>query len=837
MARFQYNSAVETFRDQEYPMLQDSVYLDHAGSTLCSKSLMDGFAKEMTSVLYGNPHSGSWPSQHSASRIDQVRTRLLNFFKADPDQYDLVFVANATAGVKLVVEGMRSLPQGYVFAYHQACHTSVVGAREEAHHSVCLDNAGVQSWLSGENPFKPASSGTAAILFAYSAQSHMDGRRYPLSWAKELKDIQAPSSPRTLTLLDVACLSATSQLDLSHPQFAADFVVLSLYKIFGFPDLGALIVRRSAESVFSRRKYFGGGTVDVVVCGDEQWHSPKSDSLHERLEDGTLPFHSIIAVDAAMSTHRKLFGSMDQISSHTAYLSRELCHGLHDLRHANGNPVCHIYSKTPDDEESTDTGPVVSFNIRDGRGLWIGLVEFEKLAILKKMHLRIGGVCSPAGLASALDLQPWEMKRNLSAGVRCGEDSGRLTDKPTGIIRASLGAMSTKSDVSQFLSFVKEFFVEETVAIPGRIGPTVGTISAASTLQVKAITVYPIKSCSGYAIPPGVRWEVRPEGLAWDREWCLVHRGSGQALNQKRYPQMALLQPLLLFEDDVLRVKYRGSTPDGKPTYVDIPLSNDPSLFDMDFRQTSSRVCGETISAQSYLSEEVNGFFTSSIGVSCMLARFPAGGRGASTRLSKARMQKHQRTEDAQSWQPSPFPGVPSPPDSDSEQQGQPGKILLSNESPILMICTSSVETLNQSIEKAGGSAVEESVFRANIVIETSPGQQSRPAYSEDMWRRIRIGRHGFKLLGACQRCQMVCVDQTTGQRRQEPFVTLAKTRRLNGKVYFGTHMRHEPPGQSEASDALGPTIQVGDVVVVEDEAEGRCAERRPECDILRNTQ
>ncbi|UKZ79228.1 hypothetical protein TrVFT333_006978 [Trichoderma virens FT-333] len=789
MERLQYNSAVEGFRDEEYPMLQ--------GKHLFRFSHDFG-------LVWQSP-LGSSPSQLSSSRIDQVRVHLLDFFKADPDQYDLVFVANATAGVKLVVEGMRSLPGGYVFAYHQACHTSVIGAREEAHQSVCLDNTGVRSLLDGEDPFKPTTSGTPARLFAYSAQSHMDGRRYPLSWAKELKKREAQSSSRTLTLLDAASLSATSQLDLSDPQFAADFVVSSLYKIFGFPDLGVLIVRRSAEFVFDQRRYFGGGTVDVVLCGDEQWHAPKSYSLHERLEDGTLPFHNIIAADIAISTHQRLFGSMDQISAHTAYLSRELCRGLHSLRHANGSPVCHIYSETPDDAIPIETGPVVSFNIRDSRGLWIGLAEFEKLAILRKMHVRVGGVCSPAGLASALDLQPWEMKRNLSAGIRCGEDSGRFTNKPTGIIRASLGAMNTKSDVSRFLAFVQEFFVEEEVRALSQVSPT-RAVDATTNIQVKTITVYPIKSCSGYTIPPGVRWEVRPEGLAWDREWCLVHRGSGQALSQKRYPRMALLQPLLLFDDNVLRVKYRGSTPKGQPTQVDIPLSSDPSHFDIDFRQTSSRVCGENISAQSYRSEEINDFFTNSLGDTEASANRKGSQRAAF-----------------------PIPRCSISPDSDSEQQSQPGKILLSNESPILMISTSSVEMLNQTIMETGESPVDESVFRANIVVEASPGQRSRPAYSEDMWRRISIGNHSFKLLGACQRCQMVCVDQTTGERRQEPFVTLAKTRRLNGKVYFGTHMQHEQLRQSEELDGLWPTIQVGDAVVVqEEEVEEEDGEKTP---------
>ena len=34
----------------------------------------------------------------------------------------------------------------------------------------------------------------------------------------------------------------------------------------------------------------------------------------------------------------------------------------------------------------------------------------------------------------------------------------------------------------------------------------------------------------------------------------------------------------------------------------------------------------------------------------------------------------------------------------------------------------------------------------------------------------------------------MVCVDQTTAERNEEPFVTLAKTRRFEGGVFFGVH-------------------------------------------------
>ncbi|CAG8885656.1 unnamed protein product [Penicillium egyptiacum] len=58
----------------------------------------------MMSNLYGNPHSRSSSSQRSTKLIDDVRLRALAFFNAGPDEYDLVFVANATSAIKLVAE-------------------------------------------------------------------------------------------------------------------------------------------------------------------------------------------------------------------------------------------------------------------------------------------------------------------------------------------------------------------------------------------------------------------------------------------------------------------------------------------------------------------------------------------------------------------------------------------------------------------------------------------------------------------------------------------------------------------------------------------------------------
>lgn len=53
------------------------------------------------------------------------------------------------------------------------------------------------------------------------------------------------------------------------------------------------------------RKYFGAGTVEMVLNG-MQWHSLHTEHPHEFLEDGTLPFHNIIALGHALTAHERL---------------------------------------------------------------------------------------------------------------------------------------------------------------------------------------------------------------------------------------------------------------------------------------------------------------------------------------------------------------------------------------------------------------------------------------------------------------------------------------------------------------------------------------------------
>ncbi|KAL8843514.1 MAG: hypothetical protein Q9170_000018 [Blastenia crenularia] len=828
-----YNENIDQIRHDEYPMLKEIVYLDHASTTLYPKSLIERSSNELTHNLFGNPHSNSSSSQLSTRRIDDVRLRALRFFGASPDDFGLVFVANATAGIKLVAECFREQEGGFWYGYHRDAHTSLIGVREHAAEHRCFgEDEEIEQWLQEESNSGPAPHHTRVRLFAYPAQSNLNGRRLPLSWSSRLRCSNQSRNGRVYSLLDAAALVSTSPLDLSDTSEAPDFTVFSFYKIFGFPDLGALIFRKESSFPLSRRRYFGGGTVEMVTCMTESWHIKKQDNLHEQLEDGTLPVHSIIALNSAFEVFNETFGSLKHVSSHASFLANRLYHHLSSVRHPNGLPVCVVY-KDPKSSytDSSLQGPILALNLRNSKGEWISNTEIEKLAAIRNIHFRSGGLCNPGGVASYLSLAPWEMKRNFSAGQRCGNENDILGGKPTGVIRLSLGATSNIHDITVFVQFIEEFFVEHHHSSE----PTSNLLRGTPNFYVETITIFPIKSCGGWQVPPSLRWDIRPEGLAWDREWCLVHQGTRAALSQKRVPRMALLRPTLDLKSGLLRVRYDGPHSPLVLNEITVPLSADPSPFQDPATKgirtcSSSRVCGDAVSAHIYASSDIAAFFTATLSTPSTLARFPSGSYG---RYSKLHLKSQHQSRSSPSAATLSIPGAfpPTPPPSPP-----PLPILLSNESPILAISRSSLNKLNKLIPTTPALA---SVFRANLVLAQTKPAPELP-YDEDNWSALRLQTRSLvgndkeetdyidlDVLGPCRRCQMICIDQKTAEHTEEPFVTLAKTRRKEGegsKVFFGVHCalatRSAEEGR-EADDGKSATIGVGDGVMPVKKGEG----------------
>jgi len=147
--------------------------------------LLHRITADLEHNLYGNPHSDSLPSLHTSKCIESVRLKALHFFKADPKDFDIVFTANATSAIKLLLECLKDYTKSECedlwYGYHQDSHTSLVGGRELADTHHCFeDDRKVDEWV--DYGRRSENNDAKLHLLAYPGQSNMTGRRLPLRW-------------------------------------------------------------------------------------------------------------------------------------------------------------------------------------------------------------------------------------------------------------------------------------------------------------------------------------------------------------------------------------------------------------------------------------------------------------------------------------------------------------------------------------------------------------------------------------------------------------------------------------------------------------------------------
>lgn len=116
---------------------------------------------------------------------------------------------------------------------------------------------------------------------------------------------------------------------------------------------------------------------------------------------------------------------------------------------------------------------------------------------------------------------------------------------------------------------------------------------------------------------------------------------------------------------------------------------------------------------------------------------------------------------------------------------------------PYLIIGEESLMELNRRLV----DPIPMTRFRPNLVF--SGGEP----FSEDKWRRIRVGKTVFRLVKPCARCVITTIDQESGiAMGPEPLRTLATFRRIGNAVLFGQNMVAENPGSE---------IRIGDPIEI----------------------
>eukprot|EP00919_Chromeraceae_sp_WS-2016_P020738 GHVR01049231.1.p1 GENE.GHVR01049231.1~~GHVR01049231.1.p1 ORF type:complete len:378 (+),score=112.43 GHVR01049231.1:514-1647(+) len=294
-------------------------------------------------------------------------------------------------------------------------------------------------------------------LFSFPAKDNFSGEIFPLSWVNRLHkvgtfggvlgDTKEGKCESFRVLVDAAAYVPTMPLNLTDTPI--DFLAISFYKMFGYPSgLGALVLKKEKD-VLLKKKYFGGGAV-VAVCCDIQWCKEKPIGDPHRLEDGTPPFLSIVALRAGLK--RLLDIGMDNIKEHVSSLSQHLAIRLRSLKHTNNRPIVLIYNK-----EYNPTGGIVTINLFNKNGQAIQFDLVTEMAASWGIHVRGGCFCNPGACQDTLGLTTTDVMEAAEGRNSCFDKVSSLLAtniKLYGAVRVSMGYMSTLRDVEAFVTFV-----------------------------------------------------------------------------------------------------------------------------------------------------------------------------------------------------------------------------------------------------------------------------------------------------------------------------------------------------------------------------------------------
>ncbi len=255
------------------------------------------------------------------------------------------------------------------------------------------------------------------------------------------------------------------------------------------------------------------------------------------------------------------------------------------------------------------------------------------------------------------------------------------------------------------------------------------------------IIIYPVKSLAGISVK---HWQVNEKGLRYDRKWMLID-AENKFLSQRRLPRMALIKTLMIDNTLVLSA----------PTMKDIHLSLDESN---EGEELMTQIWNDKCSARC-VSPELDQWFSLFLKIPCRLVYQPET-------VIRSVDHRYANTSD---------------------------KVNFSDGFPFLILTEASVNFLN----KAAGLTFSMARFRPNLVIANCA------PYSEDYWRKIRIGEINFRLPKPCSRCSIPTINPENSKVTKEPLATLNRLRKWQHKVYFGQNALHDDQGELKINDDI----------------------------------
>ncbi|HEY5354747.1 MAG TPA: MOSC N-terminal beta barrel domain-containing protein [Streptosporangiaceae bacterium] len=280
----------------------------------------------------------------------------------------------------------------------------------------------------------------------------------------------------------------------------------------------------------------------------------------------------------------------------------------------------------------------------------------------------------------------------------------------------------------------------------------------AGSPRLASIHIYPLKAGRAVDLAESV---VEPWGLAGDRRWLVVD-SDGRFVSQREEPALArVIAAYPAAGTDRARDPGPASTltlsADGNPPLaVRVPSAGDPAEM-VPVAVWRSEICAAAAGKEA--DEWLSDFL------------------GRTVRL--VYLDDPTRRKVDQDY------GAPDDPVSFADGY------------PVLLTSTGSLEELGRWLTDDGHPPVPMNRFRPNVVVAGAP------PWSEDGWRRIRIGSITFRVVKPCGRCQVTTIDQATAQRGRQPLTMLGRRRRFGQQLVFGQNMIPHARGSIRVGDAV----------------------------------
>lgn len=419
-----YDGTIDEIYQNEFSsrLPSDRIYLDHAGTTLYTQSQLDAHFHQLRTLTMGNPHSEQEDSK-SLHLIDECIQLILSVLDTSTRDYSLIFTLNTSHACQFLSTIFPFSSQSE-YAYMIDSHNSLIGIRQQVKlkggcFSIIDYPAQIYNDVDHDWTFRCAgrsisqsndeqSQDSFYCLFATPAENNFNGLRPPLhqllqpfldSRSKSMDNFPIPvhrtpsDTCHWLTLVDCAKYLSTNSFSLST--YPVDFLVLSFYKIFGYPTgLGALIIRNETLQLLQRNIYFGGGSVQYISPFDDCPVQYKS-GIHGLIY-GTIPFTTILSLSYGFQliTGRLSYRS---ISLHTQCLTEYCRNEMRKMKYSNGQNLCLFYGERNEvlTKKGYSYGPILNFNLYNSDGRFLSPRLIQRIASDHQIMLRIGTFCAP----------------------------------------------------------------------------------------------------------------------------------------------------------------------------------------------------------------------------------------------------------------------------------------------------------------------------------------------------------------------------------------------------------------------------------------------------------